>query len=156
MRLRLLLILFAIAILTVFVVVNWFAFIAPTALNLGFINFEAPLGLLMLGLAVTITLVFMVYMAIWQSKILAEARRQAKELQQQRALADQAEMSRITELGTDMHKEFEQLAERLNQSQIEFKKDLRDNVNSLAAMLGELDDRTRKHGIELPLKNSSD
>ena len=50
MRLRLWVILFAIAALTAFVILNWPVFIAPTPLSLGFASYEAPLGVVMLAL----------------------------------------------------------------------------------------------------------
>jgi len=150
MRLRLLVVLVLLALLAIFVAFNWSVFVAPTQLNLGLLSFDAPLGLAMLGLTVTLSLVFIVYMAVWQSKILVDARHQAKELQLQRTLADQAEASRFIELRTVMLAEFEQMAERLKQSQDALRLEMRDNVNSLAAMLGEIDDRGKKLYIEPP------
>ena len=143
MRLRLLIVLVFIALLAVFVAFNWSVFAAPSVLSFGLVNFEAPLGLAMLGLTVVIVLVFVIYMAIWQGKMLIEERHQTKELQLQRTLADQAEASRFVELGKDMRAEFLQLSERLQASQTELRNDMRENVNSLAAMLAEIDDRTK-------------
>ena len=150
MRLRLLVVLVLMALLAAFVAFNWSVFVTPTQLNLGLLSFDAPLGLAMLGLTVTLSLIFIVYMAIWQSKILVDARHQAKELQQQRTLADQAEASRFIELRTVMLAEFEQMTERLQQSQGALRLEMRDNVNSLAAMLAEIDDRGKKLQIEPP------
>ena len=150
MRLRLLVVLVLMALLAVFVAFNWPVFVTPTQLNFGLLTFDAPLGLAMLALTVTLSLIFIVYMAIWQSKILIDARQQAKELQQQRTLADQAEASRFVELRTAMLAEFEQLSERLKQSQDALRIEMRENTNSLAAMLGELEDRAKKLYIEPP------
>lgn len=150
MRLRLLVVLVSMALLAAFVAFNWSVFVTPTQLNLGLVSFDAPLGLAMLGLTVTLSLVFIVYMAIWQSKILVEARHQAKELQLQRTLADQAEASRFIELRGVMLAEFEQMTERLKHSHDTLRVEMRDNVNSLAAMLGEIDDRGKKLYIEPP------
>ena len=150
MRLRLLVVLVVMALITAFVAFNWSVFVTSTPLNLGFVSFDAPLGLTMLGLVVTLSLVFIAYMAIWQSKILLDTRIQAKELQHQRTLADQAEASRLVELRTAMLAEFEQLSERMKQSQDALRHEMRDNANSLAAMLGELDDRAKKLYIEPP------
>lgn len=143
MRLRLLIVLVCIALVAAFVAFNWSVFVAPSLLSFGLVNFEAPLGLAMLGLMVVIVLIFVIYMAIWQGKMLIEERHQTKELQLQRTLADQAEASRFVELGKEMRAEFAQLSERLQASQNEVRKDLRENVNSLAAMLAEIDDRTK-------------
>lgn len=150
MRLRLLIVLVLMALLAAFVAFNWSVFVAPTELSLGLLHFDAPLGLAMLVLTVAISLIFIVYMAIWQSKILLEARHQAKELQLQRTLADQAEASRFIELRTAMLAQFEQLSDRLKQSQDTARQEMRDNVNSLAAMLGEIGDQVKKITIEPP------
>ena len=145
MRLRLWVILFAIAALTAFVILNWPVFIAPTPLSLGFTSYEAPLGVVMLALVVGMSLVFAAYMAVWQSTILMDARRQAKEIQAQRTLAEQEETSRFSELRTTLHSEFEQMSKRLETSQLALSQEIRDNVNSLAAILAEMDDRAKPH-----------
>ena len=72
-----------------------------------------------------------------------QERHQAKQLEKQRTLANEAEASRFVELGKAMHAEFEQLSERLKQSQTAVTQNVQESVNSLAAMLGEIDDRTK-------------
>lgn len=83
-------------------------------------------------------------MAVWQGQILMETRRHQKALQEQRTLADQAEASRFTELKVSMVSEFEKLAIQLQQSQSAVSRELREQTNSLAAMLGEIDDRFKR------------
>ncbi len=143
MRIRTLLVLLVIALIAGFAALNWPAFTTPSPLNLGLSTVEAPLGLAMLGLIVFITLAFAVYVAVWQASILMETRRHAKELQAQRTLADQAEASRFTELRAVLHAELERLEQRIDAAQESLRADIRDGTNSLAAMLGEIDDRTR-------------
>ncbi len=150
MRLRLLTVLALIALLAAFVALNWSVFATPTELSLGVFRFDAPLGLAMLGLTVAISLVFVVYMAIWQGRILMETRHQAKQLELQRTLADQAEASRFIELRTAMLAEFVQLSDRLKQSHDGLRQEMHDNVSSLAAMLGEIDDRIKSRPAEPP------
>jgi hypothetical protein len=48
---------------------------------------------------------FVVYVLYMQTGMLFEARRQSKEMEQQRSLADQAELSRFTELRAYMQGE---------------------------------------------------
>ena len=98
----------------------------------------------MLGIFTLIALTFGIYSTVSWSAILLEFRRQAKELAAQRTLADQAEVSRFTELRAVMHDEFERLADRLAQTHDTFRTEIRDNTNSLAATIGELDDRIQK------------
>jgi hypothetical protein len=82
-------------------------------------------------------------MVVWQGSILRETRRHARELQEQRTLADQAEASRFCELRAALREEMAQVERRLGELQEGLRADLRDNVNSLASMIGEMDDRLR-------------
>ena len=121
---RVILVVVPLVVIAIFAMLNWTAFTAPVTLTLGWGSFRAPLGLLMLMLLAAVTLFFLVYMALWQARMLAETRQHARELAAQRALADQAEASRFTEL----------------------RKDIEQSANSLAAMIGEIDDRLRRGG----------
>ena len=120
MPLRTVLLLILLAGVALFAALNWGAFLAPTTLSLGVAEVQAPLGLIMLGLIAIITTLFLAYLVYLQTTVLMEARRHAKELQVQRALADQAEASRFTELRAH-------LDSRLDEIQ-----------NSLGAQLGEM------------------
>lgn len=133
MRIRTVLVILALLLLAIFVAVNWPAFTAPTTLSLLITHVEAPLGLVMLGLQVLVLGVFAVYIAMWQGAVLLQTRRHTKELQAQRALADQAEASRFTDLRASLHAEFEQL-----------RQEVRDHANSVAASIGELDERLQE------------
>lgn len=144
MRIRTLLVLLAITLVAAFTVNNWPAFAAPTALSLGFVTFQAPLGLVMIALLVTVTVAFAIYMAVWQGTILMDTRRHAKELQLHRTLSDQAEASRFTELRGVMQAELETMAGRIKQSEEALRADIRESANSLAAMFAEMDDRMKR------------
>lgn len=141
MRLRTVFAILAIGMLAAFAALNWQAFTTPTKLDLMFTTVEAPLGLVMLGLLGLVTLVFAVNMAVWQGTILMESRRNAKELSHQRTLADQAEASRFSELRAALRDEVQQLELRVSEAQEAIRAELRENTNSIASMIGELDDR---------------
>jgi len=145
MRARILLVLLTIALIAAFAAINWSAFAAPTVLSLGFTLIEAPLGMVMLGLMIAVTLAFAIYMALWQGSTLLETRRHAKELQSQRTLAEQAEASRFTGLRAAMQAEFDKVAGQITQVQDTLRSEMRDSSNSLAAMLAEIDDRMKLH-----------
>jgi uncharacterized integral membrane protein len=134
MPLRTLLLLLFIALVAGFAALNWTAFTTPVPLSLGVTTVEAPLGLAMLALVVVVALAFLGYVALFQGRLLLESRRHAKELQAQRQLADQAEASRFTELRALLQAEVVRLEGAL-------RGEIRDSANSLAAMIGELDDR---------------
>jgi hypothetical protein len=62
MYLRTLLIVIALAILALFTAANWNAFITPTTLSLVFASVEAPLGLMLLGMLVLLSALFLIYL----------------------------------------------------------------------------------------------
>lgn len=145
MRMRTLFLALVLLSVAVFVAVNWSAFTAPTRLSLLVTAVEAPVGLVMLGVVVLVVLAFGAYLVVWQSAILLESRRQTKELQVQRTLADQAEASRFTELRVIVHDELERLADRMTQALDALRAEIRDHANSLAATIAELDDRMQRN-----------
>lgn len=150
MRARTFVVVLILLLVLVFAALNWTAFTTPAVLNLGFTTFEAPLGVVMLGFVALITLVFVVYLAVWQTGVLMESRRHTKEMQAQRTLADQAEASRFTELSTLMRQEFERLEDRFASSQNALRQEMRENTNSLAAMLGQVDDTMQQRRLGRP------
>lgn len=119
MSIRTVALVLVLALLAIFVVVNWSAFTTPTSLSLLVGTVEAPLGLLMLMVTALLGVVFLAYVVWLQTSVLLESRRANRELAAQRQLADQAESSRFTELRA-----------HIDQS-----------INGLAAQIAELDDR---------------
>jgi uncharacterized integral membrane protein len=144
MRLRTVTAILAVVLLAVFTVRNWPAFTQATSLDLVVATVQAPLGIVLLALLGVVTLVFAVSMALWQGTILMESRRHAKELQQQRTLADQAEASRFSELRAALHEEVQDLSARIAQAHEAMRAELRESTDSLASMIGEMDDRQRR------------
>jgi hypothetical protein len=152
MYLRTLSILAVLGLVVVFAALNWSAFIAPTALSLGLVTAEAPLGLILLAILALLTLLFLVYITYLQSTVLLDTRRHARELQLQRELAEQAEASRFNQLRAFMEAELEKLngeteqsksllLTRLDQIERDLRAALEQTGNSLAAYIGELEDR---------------
>lgn len=144
MRTRTLLVVLVLLLIVAFLVVNWSVFAASANVSFVFTSVEVPIGLVMLGIFTLIALTVGTYSVVSWGAILLEFRRQAKELTAQRTLADQAEASRFTELRTVMHEELERLADRMGQMHDTFRTEIRENTNSLAATIGELDDRIQK------------
>ena len=133
MRFRSLLVLVASGLAALFAVLNWRVFAAPATLNLVLTQAEVPVGVIMLMLFAVALVVIWILVSGWQGTLLAEFRRQAKELEAQRQLAESAEASRFTELGTLIREEVAKL-----------RTELQDTEHSIAATLGEMDDRLRK------------
>ena len=126
-----------------FALLNWDAFSALTTLNLGLTTLQAPLGLIMLGLVAFLCVLFTVWVISLQASSLMDARRQTRELQAQRDLADRAEASRFTELRTE-------LMVRLDRLQSESRLAIEQNANSVAAHVGQLEDRLERAGLLRP------
>ena len=133
MRFKSLLILVAAGLAALFIVLNWRVFAGPAKLNLAVTQAEVPVGIMMLMLFVLALAVLWILVSGWQGTLLAEFRRQAKELQAQRLLAESAEASRFTELGALIREEIAKLRTELQETE-----------HSIAATLGEMDDRLRK------------
>jgi len=150
--LRTLLIVFLVAVVAIFAVLNWSAFMSETTLSVGFTTVQAPLGLVLLMVTALLALLFLIYVVYLQSSVLLENRRQSRELQNQREIAENAEASRFYQLKTSLE---EALREQSNQAtqfndgllaRLEkLDRDLRVTVeqssNSLAAYIGEVEDR---------------
>ncbi len=144
MRFRTVLALSVAVLLTVFIILNWRVFAAPAHLNLLLTSLDAPVGLLMLALFALGLLVLSAYVGVWQGTLLMEFRRQAKELQAQRALAESAEASRFTDLGGLIRTELALSDQRVAAAIDGLRRELQETENSLAATLAEMDDRQRR------------
>jgi hypothetical protein len=132
-RIRSLLVLATTGLAALFVVLNWRVFAASAKLNLLLTSAEIPVGVVMLLLFALALLVLWILLGRWQGTLLTEFRRQAQELQAQRLLAENAEASRFTELGALIREEIAKLRTELQETE-----------HSIAATLGEMDDRLRK------------
>ena len=164
MYLRTLLILMVLAGVAIFAVVNWNAFMAPTTLSLVFASAEAPLGLILLAVVAVLTLLFLLYVVYLQSSVLVENRRNARELQSQRELAEQAEISRINHLRSFLENELSTIRQKSEESTVavlgklelverELGSRIEQSGNTLAAYLGEIEDRLERASAERSSKD---
>ena len=155
MYLRTLLLVLVLGATAAFAAVNWGAFTAPTTLSLVFTTVEAPLGLIMLGLAAILTVLFLVFLVYLQTSVILEARRYARELRAQREIAEQAETSRFTELHSFLEGELVKLTDqtanlktevqtRLDQLHQNLRSTIEQAGNTLAAYIGEFEDRLER------------
>jgi hypothetical protein len=99
--------------------------------------------------------VFLLFSAYAKSAYLIENRRTARELKAQRELADKAETSRFNELqqflAAESHasaereaQDSQRLDERLSRLQAEIESKIEQSGNTLAAYIGELEDRLER------------
>jgi len=155
MKLQTLLLLIILAAIAVFAAINWNVFMTPTDLSLVVTRVQMPLGLLMLGLLALVTALFLVFVVYLQASALLETRRHTRELQANRELADKAEASRFTELRKFLEDELLKQAKlnlesksevlaKLAQSEQDVRTFIEQSGNTLAAYIGELEDRLEK------------
>jgi uncharacterized integral membrane protein len=152
MTYRALIVVAALAALALFAFLNWAVFNAPTVLNLGFAEVNAPLGLIMLIVTGVVSALFLVYIVFQQAGVILETRRYAKELKSHRELADSAEASRFTELRNYLQAELRRIeaqgaaAQRENGARIEtieqgLQGKMAESTRTLSAYLGEIEDK---------------
>ena len=152
MKVRGLVLLGVLGLFLVFIFLNWATIMAPTTLNLGVSEVNAPLGLVMLGMIALLTTLFLIFIVYLQTSVLMEARRHAKELHTNRELADKAEASRFTELRQFMDAEIQKqaviqaeskaaLLTKMDTLSTDIHRAIDVSGNSLSAYIGELEDR---------------
>lgn len=152
MKLRTVTTILALAVVGLFVALNWPAFLTETALSLGVVQVRAPLGLVMLALSGAISGLFLVFIVLQQASVIVETRRWEKELRSQRELADQAEASRFSALRDFLSEELGRLrAERatqtaallarIDEAELRSRDRIDEAARSVAAHLGEIEDK---------------
>jgi acyl carrier protein phosphodiesterase len=152
MRIRTLLLIAVILLIAAFVAFNFEAILQPSRLNLGLLEVQAPLGLVMLGMLVVVFMVFLLALVFFQTSHLMEVRRITREASEQRNLADKAEASRFTELREFLRTELEmaaardielsaKLLDRMDHVKADLTQTVEQNGNGLSASVGELEDR---------------
>jgi uncharacterized integral membrane protein len=127
-------ILAALLLLAVFTLANWSVLTAPATLSFVAFNIEGPLGIILLGVTLVLVALFVLYALTLRTNMLMESRRLNQELQAQRKLADSAETSRINELRT-------LIDARMDEAEQSMKLAINEATNSLAALVGEMDDK---------------
>lgn len=130
MKLLGIVILVVLALLGVFVLLNWSALATPVPVFLFIGVVDMPLGLILLSVLVLLVALLGLYVLLQRTAMYAESRRMAQELAVQRELADKAEASRFTELSAHLDRE----VAGLKQAMVEAS-------NSLSADIGQIDDK---------------
>jgi uncharacterized integral membrane protein len=152
MKVRTLLLILVLLAIVLFTALNWTVFTTPSTLSLLVATVEAPLGVIMLGLLVLLTGLFMIFAGYLQTSTLLEARQQTKALEAQRKLADQAEASRITDLQNLLNSALLKLEQqslesrqinsaRLDQLEQNLRAAVAQEGTTLSAYIGQLEDR---------------
>ncbi len=158
MRFRTIFLVLVILLVAGFVALNADEFTRVSMLSLGVTTVEVSLGLVMLLLFVISLVTFLASSMYMQSRYLIETRAHTKELEAQRQLADKAEASRFTDLRTYLEAQAlaaqqretaltTLLTDRFAAQQQALLSRLEQTDNTLAAYLGQLEDRLDKQGL---------
>lgn len=152
MHLRSVFLLLLFVFCSVFLIVNWEGVMAEVNVNLLWTEIQAPLGLILLMGPGLLILICLIYGFVQQAGLSMELRRVNKQLQQARDLAQKAELSRFTELKSEMQKQITELQNQsasrhsslmaaVNGVQAAVDESAQETVNSLSASVGEVEDR---------------
>lgn len=166
MRFRTFFLIAALLLLAGFVALNVDEFTRAAPLSLGFTTLNVPLGLVMLALLAATLVIFLGSTLYLQSRHVLEARTHTKELSAQRDLADKAEASRFTELRAYLETLAQAerqretalgtvLSDRFAQQQQVLLARMDQTDNTLAAYIGELDQRLAPKGMPLAATGST-
>lgn len=141
-------ILVALLLLAVFSLANWSVLSAPATLSFMVFDIEGPLGVILLGAILVLVGLFVLYALTLRTNMLMESRRHNQELQAQRKLAETAEASRLSELRTQIEREFAdvratvgEISGQMDRNVQSMKQSLDEAANGLAALVAEMDDK---------------
>jgi uncharacterized integral membrane protein len=141
MRVRTIVLIIVALLIAMFLFMNWQVFAAPASFYFLVGTVTVPIGVVIVGLLAVLALGFAGYVAVWQGSLLKDYRRQSKELQSQRSLADDAEASRFTALSALLREELSKQNVRFDEAIATLRAEVRDTEHSIAATLAEMDDR---------------
>ena len=146
------LILIGLILLGVFTLANWGVLSTPTALSFLVFTLEAPLGLVLLGSTLVFVALFTVYVLILRTTMLIDARRYSRQLEELHQLADKSEASRLSDLRSQLDREFAQLRDTAEQCRTDLggraegieqvlRNAIEESTRSLSAHIGEIEDK---------------
>jgi uncharacterized integral membrane protein len=145
-------IILVIVLLGVFVAANWSVLVQNTPLSFVAFQVEGPLGIIMLGITLVVVALVVIYALILRANWLVESHRLNREVQKQRDLAEQAEISRVTELRSLVEQEFaamraavkeaaDHTVSRTDSAEQSVSRTVNEAINSLNAHIGYFDDK---------------
>lgn len=141
MRIRSLALAALLALLALFVALNWDVLSPPAVLSLGFTHVQAPPGLVLLGFAAALCGVLLIHILLLQAGVIMEGRRLAREIATQREIADKAEASRIAELKNLIDTSVVQREADSAALRAALIDQVNESTASLSAHLGEIEDK---------------
>lgn len=117
MKYQTILVTFILFLMVLFAGLNWELFTTISTLNLLFTDVEAPLGIVMLIVIAAMSLIYLAVVSTIETSALVQSRRNTKELEKARKLAETEELSRYNDLRVLFEQELQKVDVRLNQIQ---------------------------------------
>lgn len=108
-KLRTLAMMLILVLLAVFLIINWTTLSTVTTVNLVFDEIQAPLGIIVVISFAVVIAILMLYTIWQQASVVVEIRQAHKDARIARQAADDADKSRVIELGKDVRARFDQL-----------------------------------------------
>lgn len=109
MKIRTLGMLLVVIVMAIFLIINWSTLSQVTAVNLVYTEIQAPLGVIVVAGFAVIVALLMVYTVWQQASVMMELRAAYKEARQSRAMAEDADKSRIAEVRADFRERMEKM-----------------------------------------------
>jgi uncharacterized integral membrane protein len=134
----------------VLVLINRVMLGTPVPVSLAFTSLSVPLWLVLLGMAIALCAIFFALLLAGQLRLAAMHRQHAAELRAQRELVEQAEGSRFTELRQYLEVELAAFRQAQAASLERLHEEILAANNSLAAVVGEIDERLERQWPSTP------
>ena len=143
-KLRTLGMMLILVLLAVFLIINWAALSQETTVNLVYTEITAPLGIIVVVAFAAIIALLMIYTIWQQASVVMEIRQAHKEARIARQAAEDADKSRITELGKDMRARMDQLEALMVAKTEELNKFMKERGDQQARELALLRDQLKE------------
>ncbi|HLR46912.1 MAG TPA: hypothetical protein VK092_07115 [Deinococcales bacterium] len=130
MRLKGILITLVVVFGAAFAAVNWQALFTVQPVDLFFTTVEVPLGLLLLLLAISLSLVFFLVSLFERAVQLRQLTRQEKTIRSLRRQLERRRLEEMVELGETVRRDLEQVARELKEENSRLEISMREDVSS--------------------------
>jgi uncharacterized integral membrane protein len=125
MKIRTLVIIIVLVLFASFIWVNWFEITKPTTLNVLFQQYQAPLGIALLAWTALLLVSFFIYVFYLKSNLFLRERKNSKALEEAQKLANNAELSRFSEIKNILETELK----KINESNLRLETKLSDLIS---------------------------
>lgn len=109
MKIRTLGMLLIVIVMAVFLIINWGTLSQVTTVNLVYTEIQAPLGIIVVAAFAVVVALLMIYTVWQQASVMVELRAAYKEARAARAMAEDADKSRVADIRNDFKERMEKM-----------------------------------------------